>query len=156
MARKTKYKPEAVERIRHAIKLGATHELAAAYGGIGVATFYQWMKDKPDFAQVVELAEGEAAVGWLSKIEAAAMDGNWQAAAWKLERRYPGDYGRRTEKPKEEEAQSGGLRIIVGDPSPDQARRMAFEALSPEDRSNRIDELLAKRKSHEEWLKELD
>jgi hypothetical protein len=33
-------------------------------------------------------------VGWLAKIEAAANEGAWQAAAWKLERRYPHEYGR--------------------------------------------------------------
>ncbi len=31
---------------------------------------------------------------WLAKIEKAASDGAWQAAAWKLERRYPHVYGR--------------------------------------------------------------
>ena len=29
-------------------------------------------------------------------IEMAASEGNWQAAAWKLERRYPETFGRRT------------------------------------------------------------
>jgi hypothetical protein len=39
-------------------------------------------------------AEGRAAIGWLALIEQAAREGNWQAAAWKLERRYPETYGR--------------------------------------------------------------
>jgi hypothetical protein len=39
-------------------------------------------------------AEGDAAVRWLAEIELAAKNGTWQAAAWKLERRYPQDYGR--------------------------------------------------------------
>jgi hypothetical protein len=30
----------------------------------------------------------------LAKIEKAASDNNWAAAAWKLERRYPDVYGR--------------------------------------------------------------
>ena len=33
-------------------------------------------------------------MGWLAKIEQAANQGHWQAAAWKLERRYPQEYGR--------------------------------------------------------------
>ena len=94
MAPRTKYTPETVKRITDAIKLGATYKLASAYGGITFQTFNTWRETKPAFAQALQDAEGEAAVKWLAKIEAAASDGNWQAAAWKLERRYPQDYGR--------------------------------------------------------------
>lgn len=98
MARKSKLTPGVQQRIVQAIELGATYELAASYGGITYQTFRVWMDTKPSFSEAVKAAEGKAAVKWLAKIEAAASDGNWQAAAWKLERRYPGDYGRtRTE-----------------------------------------------------------
>ena len=94
MARPTKYNDEVVERILHAIRLGATYDLACSYGGISADAFAAWRKKYPDFAEKVKDAEGSGAVGWLDKIEAAARDGNWQAAAWKLERRYPHAYGR--------------------------------------------------------------
>jgi cell wall assembly regulator SMI1 len=42
----------------------------------------------------LDAAEGQAVIRWLEQIEHAAMQGNWQAAAWKLERRYPDQYGR--------------------------------------------------------------
>ena len=48
-----------------------------------------------DFYDAITRAEGAASVQWLAKIEKAASDGNWQAAAWKLERRFPHEYGRR-------------------------------------------------------------
>lgn len=96
MARPTKYTPETVEKILEAIRKGATYELAAGYAGITYETFNAWMKAKPTFSVAVKAAEGVAALGWLEKIEAAANDGNWQAAAWKLERRYPRDYGRQS------------------------------------------------------------
>lgn len=93
MARPTKYTPETVKKITDAIKLGATYELACNYAGIDYSTFNEWQKTKPKFSEAVKAAEGEAAVKWLAKIEAAAAK-SWQAAAWKLERRYPQDYGR--------------------------------------------------------------
>lgn len=74
--------------------MGATYELACQYANITYETFNQWMKGKPEFSEAIKEAEGRAVVGWLAKIEKAANDGSWQAAAWKLERRYPSTYGR--------------------------------------------------------------
>ena len=102
MGRPTKLTPETHKRIVQAIQLGATYELAASYGGVTYETFNNWMKrgetaTKGEYFQFfndIKEAEGKGAVGWLAKIEASANDGNWQAAAWKLERRYPEHYGR--------------------------------------------------------------
>jgi len=94
MARRSKYEPARVARIIQAIDLGATYELAAHYAGISYETFRDWRENKPAFSAAVKEAEGRAAVKWLAKIEQAASEGNWTAAAWKLERRYPQDYGR--------------------------------------------------------------
>lgn len=94
VGRTSKFTPETVQKIKQAIELGATYELAAAYGGIAASTFYEWMNAKPEFSESIKSSEGLAAVKWLAKIEQAATDGNWQAAAWKLERRYPDSYGR--------------------------------------------------------------
>lgn len=97
VGRKTKYTPERVEKILQAIRLGATYKIACAYAGINPDTFYEWLKRHPEFADAVKQAEGVGAIGWLEKIERAANDGEWTAAAWKLERRYPDDYGRRVQ-----------------------------------------------------------
>ena len=102
MARPTKFTLETRQRIVQAIELGATYELAAAYGGISYDSLRDWLKrgekskdgDYLQFFEDVKRAEGKAAVTWLAKIEKAASEGNWQAAAWKLERRYPRQYGR--------------------------------------------------------------
>jgi len=91
------------KRIAKAIRMGATYAMAAQYGGISYHTFRLWMNEgeKPDasdefrdFHDAIRAAEAHAVVHLLSKIEAAASSGTWQAAAWKLERRYPHDYGR--------------------------------------------------------------
>jgi hypothetical protein len=94
MGRKSKYTPDVVKRITDAIQVGATYELACKYAGITRETFYQWINHKPDFSDAVNSAEGQAATRWLGYIEKAAQENTWQAAAWKLERRYPQQYGK--------------------------------------------------------------
>lgn len=99
--RKTKLVPDVIARLLQAIQLGATYEQACAYAGIAYNTFNEWMKegmvatsgDKMELYEQVQEAQGLAAVGWLAKIEKAANI-DWRAAAWKLERRYPKDFGR--------------------------------------------------------------
>lgn len=117
-APQSKLTPDTTTRITQAIRVGATYALAAQYGGVSYQTFRTWVKRgeaeierrenprvKPgseqwdseqafvDFVQALRDAEGAAAVKWLALIDKAAEE-TWQAAAWKLERRYPRDYGR--------------------------------------------------------------
>lgn len=106
MGRPTKLTPEVQQRIVQAIQMGATYELACKYGGVSYDAFNEW-RNKGDaastgvyrqFCDAINDAEGKAAVSWLAKIEKAATDGAWQAAAWKLERRYPHDYGKQVQE----------------------------------------------------------
>ena len=92
-----KLTPDVKERVLQAIRMGATYEHACAFAGIARDTLHRYRKD-PTFRTEVEKAEGQAVVGWLAKIEKAASDGEWTAAAWKLERRYPSIYGRRVQE----------------------------------------------------------
>lgn len=92
--RRSKYTPDCVKRITDAIALGATYQHACNYGGITFETFNQWRAHRAEFSDAVKDAEGRAVIGWLAKIEKAANEGTWTAAAWKLERRYPNDYGK--------------------------------------------------------------
>lgn len=92
--RPTKYQPETVAKITNAIAVGATLTHACSYAGIDLDTLSNWRKKYSEFSDAIKEAEGKAVVGWLAKIEKAANDGNWTAAAWKLERRYPHEYGR--------------------------------------------------------------
>lgn len=112
--RDSAYTPERVQRIVNAIRMGATYKLACKYGGIVESTFYKWKLERKEFSEAIQEAEGAAAVGWLAKIEQAANEGTWQAAAWKLERRYPQDYGRTS---VEVSGRDGGpVQIEVADP----------------------------------------
>lgn len=101
MGRPSKLTPEVQKRITDAIRVGATYELAAQYGGVSYNTFNEWMKageaatsgKNRELYEEVKSAEGAAAVKWLAVIDRASIE-QWQAAAWKLERRYPHAYGR--------------------------------------------------------------
>jgi len=102
MGAPTKLTPDTQKTIVAALQLGSTYVLAAQAAGVAYNTFNEWMKEgeassrgaKREFYEAVKKAEGERAARWLQSIEQAAKDGQWQAAAWKLERIYPDDYGR--------------------------------------------------------------
>jgi len=119
-----KYTPERVLKITQAIRVGATYRAAAQYAGISEALFYEWKIKHVEFLEALNEAEGAATVGWLAKIEAAAKDGTWQAAAWKLERRYPHEYGRQA---VEVTGRDGGAISVSTDL--DAARRQLEERL---------------------------
>lgn len=104
MARPSKLTSEVEARIVEAVELGATWERAADAAGIGASTLREWRQrgeagEAPFAAFVAALkrAEGDGVERALRTIRMAAESGTWQAAAWLLERRYPADYGRRTE-----------------------------------------------------------
>lgn len=112
--RPTKYTPETVAKLCQAIELGATYQMACNYAGIDDTTFTKWKQTKPELVARVRAAEGKAAVKWLAKIEAAAAD-HWQAAAWKLERRYPNDYGKTVQEQQHTGKDGGPLTIVIGE-----------------------------------------
>ena len=115
MARKTKLTPKTQKAIVDALSVGATHRIACEYAGITQDTFYRWLNQGEagkspfsEFSEQVARTQGRAAVGWLAKIDAAANEGDWRAVAWKLERRYPQEYGRTVH----EVEHSGAIGIV--------------------------------------------
>ena len=116
MGRNTKLTPETQKRITDAIRVGATYKLAAQYGRVAYNTFNEWMKAgevatggrNRELYEAVKSAEGEAAIKWLAVIDKASIE-QWQAAAWKLERRYPREYGRQVHEVTG--ADGGALRL---------------------------------------------
>jgi transposase len=95
-----------MDKLEQALLLGATYELAAMYAGVSEKTFERWRLQAetapPNSAlgqwrERLRQAEGRAAITWLKLIEKAAEEGDFRAAAWKLERRYPEYYGRKVQ-----------------------------------------------------------
>lgn len=156
------FSAQATKRVADALRLGATYKMAAQYGGISYDTMNDWMnKGKkaqtlvssgqeitPDleqfynFYQELQKAESDAVLGWLAKIEREANEGNWQAAAWKLERRYPRDYSRNVTEVVGEEG--GPVKVHfylpdngrnrIGAPQPQIETAEAADLLEAEDR----------------------
>lgn len=120
VGRKTKLTPEVQAKIVQALGVGTTREHACQFAGIGHTAFHAWLQKAEagkspyaEFAEAIKNAEGQAVVGWMAQIETAARTGNWQAAAWKLERRYPKDYGRQLVNQDGETAQLPDIHVHV-------------------------------------------
>lgn len=105
--RRSKLTPERKQKLVDALKGGNYRQTAALYAGIGVSTFYRWLeigeadlerdKQSPEreLLEAVKEAEAQAEIAAIALISRAAADGSWQAAAWRLERKYPDRWGRR-------------------------------------------------------------
>lgn len=94
---------EVEETILRHLRTGAFAKYAAEAAGIEYRTFKYWIDrgeagEKPykAFALKVMKARAEDAIRGQSIITRAQMgkiDGDWKAAAWALERKYPKEYG---------------------------------------------------------------
>lgn len=107
MARPSKLTPETRTKLLQAFRMGASYAIAARFAGIHPETLRLWLRqgeqDEAEgtdsefsaFFGHLKTVEAEAGLIWLSKIEQAPQ---WTAAAWKLERRFPVDYGRQSQQ----------------------------------------------------------
>ena len=129
MARPTKLTPELQDEIIKVIRSGNYIETACAYVGINKSTFYDWLKrgarekdriaknprakvrksEKPfvDFSNAIEKALAHAEIRDVAIIGKAAEE-NWQAAAWRLERKFPDRWGRKDKYSLEHSGKDGG------------------------------------------------
>lgn len=97
----SKLDPKRKKDLFAALQRGATYEIACDLAGISYKTLRNWIKrgEKQktgeffQFLQELKKTQATAVVNLLDIIDKAAVK-NWQAAAWKLERRYPETYGR--------------------------------------------------------------
>jgi hypothetical protein len=97
-----KFDEELAERILTALRAGAYIETAANHAGVSRASFYSWMKQgragvEPyaTFAADVDQALATAELTDWAFI-GKAREKEWTAAAWRLERRHPERYGKRS------------------------------------------------------------
>ncbi len=102
--RPSKLTPELQERLVALIRAGNYVETAVLLVGLSKQTFYEWLRKGREqkrgkyaaFADAIERAAAEADERDLRRIDEAADKGVWQAAAWRLERRRPDQFGRVT------------------------------------------------------------
>src|SRR5260370_33694242 len=103
MGTNTKFTALVQARILDAVALGLTYEQAATSAGVDPATFRYWRNGsssnrnrKARFGADIEKAVVAGMAARLERIQMAAVrDGNWQADAWWVERRFPTQWGSR-------------------------------------------------------------
>jgi hypothetical protein len=118
--RPTKLCPEVRDKIVQAIRAGNYIETAAAYAGIAKDTLYAWLRrgaagtepEYSEFAAAVEQALASAETRDVALIGQAA-EKEWQAAAWRLERKFPDRWGRKYRHELEAGARHGSLEGLL-------------------------------------------
>lgn len=112
-----KLNDERKKTICDSIILGMPYTQACAIADVTYTTFRVWInrgedemervmntprttirkseKKYVDLVNEVEHAKSKCMQNHLAMITKASKDGTWQASAWMLERRYPGDFGRK-------------------------------------------------------------
>ena len=114
MAGKKKISEEKIKQIVEAVRAGNFIETAAAFAGLSKQTLYNWLKEgmrerdrrengeEPNrtkdmyvkFSIDIEQAMAEAEMRDVEIITKAAEQ-QWQAAAWRLERKFPDRWGKK-------------------------------------------------------------
>lgn len=116
MARPTALTPDVESTLVEALRSGEYLENAAALAGIAKSTVYEWLRAgvrDPEgpygaFSDAIKRAQAEADRDDLGIIKRAGEQGNWQACAWRLERRHPQLYSARVQ----ESARQAHLEIL--------------------------------------------
>lgn len=88
--------PEARARFIEGLRAGAYRKEACLYAGFSEDSLARYLHADADFKDQVEKAEANAYMRNLAIIQKAG-EKNWQAAAWFLERKFPGEWTRRYE-----------------------------------------------------------
>lgn len=96
----TKLNDEVIDRISTAIYTGASLKSAAAIAGVDESTLTEWLKqgrnEGGELEQRLAVEVGKALAHFKARLEstvAAHAEGDWRAAAWRLERSFPDEYG---------------------------------------------------------------
>lgn len=102
-----KFTRDVVDRLMRGIRMSMAYEDASNFAGISYDTFLNWRNGKfprsldddqkrmkIEFPDMLTRAEGDAVAGLMSRIMQGAAQGDWKAAAWILEHRYPQRYGK--------------------------------------------------------------
>lgn len=141
--RPTKLTPELQAEMVNIIRGGNYVETACAYVGLNKSTFYDWMKrgareldrvkknpkarvrkDEQiyvEFSNAIKKAEAEAEARDVLIIGKAA-ETQWQAAAWRLERRLPKKWGRhRPQGAEVAEKQAQAIADMINSPEAERA-----------------------------------
>jgi hypothetical protein len=122
--------PEVIETILKHVELGIWPERAARLAGIDAAAMRKHKERNPEFVTDLEKAEARAEASLHGRM-LRAMEDNWTAVAWMLERRFPQRYAKQDPKVivhNEANAQAGIAQIGPPMPSADEFARQLQQA----------------------------
>lgn len=131
-----------IETIAQAIRVGAYVETAVALAGVSKDSFYRWLKmaegDSANditikLSDAVKKALAESEARDLAVIDKAAQEGEWTAAAWRLERKFPSKWGRQSKVQLEHTGMDGGP--------------IEIQSMTEDEMEARIEKLLQKRQT---------
>lgn len=119
MARKSKLTKELIKEAYKLVSAGNYIKDIYPILGIEESTWYRWLSEgekaksglKREFWETIKKAEKDAIARNVALIQRAAQEGNWQAAAWWLERKYFEDWGRKDKV--DLSADKDGFKVIV-------------------------------------------
>lgn len=140
---------ERAARLISAVRGGNYLSTAAQFAGISYSTLRRWIlkADDPDapeeyriFREEIEKAQADGEVAALAKINKAASEGAWQAAAWYLERSRPESWGRRD---------TNRIELIGGTDAKGETKNVGGIQLDPAG-MNALAQRLARRRAEEE------
>jgi len=119
LARKSKLTQELIKEAYKLVAAGNYVKDIYPILGIDESTWYRWLSEgekaksglKREFYETIKKAEKDAIARNVALIQRAAQEGNWQAAAWWLERKYFEDWGRKDKV--DLSADKDGFKIVV-------------------------------------------
>ena len=88
---------------------------------------------------MIREAEAKTALRWLAAIESAIQKGQWTAAAWKLEKRFPEEYGK--QRHEVTGANGGEIKTRVIFEIPDNGRGDMYRKAEGNESSNAVTEM---------------
>lgn len=120
---KTKLNEQTQAVLVEAIRKGNYIDNAAAMAGIAESSYYHWIERGDadieagkvtiysEFSEAIKRAKAEGEQIDLDLIADAAGKGNWQAAAWRLERRFPTKWGKQDKLQLEHSGKIGAAEM---------------------------------------------
>lgn len=102
-----------IEAILANLREGLTKEVACSQAGINSRTLYNWCEDDEELALDVQAAIDVSQAVLIKAVTSAAFT-DWRAAAWMLERRWPGDFAAKRDVEVSVNNKSDGTDVVVG------------------------------------------
>jgi len=125
---KRKLTPEFIREFAGLIATGLKNIDACDVMGVSESRFYAWMREPRDemeekLYQALKKARGQRKGVMLKTIMQAAQGGQWQAAAWYLERVYPQEFAKTVRKEEDgSAAQIDAIRELIAEVKKDAER----------------------------------